>query len=744
MIRCQLLIFLLAGQVVAANWHHADSEMRLLAKVPREGRSMQVSLPADFSHFRGLRAVTENGAPLPAQPVIVGDKLVAVSVNHSPSFRGGYIAEYVDYEYNGEMRKRRRWLARTAVAHERPMHIYLYFLEAADSAAPAPALDEDEDAEPQGLTPDSPVACSMMSDIMVGRPATGAEYRDLARRGERDRPSLNGDWFSFGDAGAVGINSYKVSRSSKKFMHLHLESTMVVANAKEISINVDNGRRHSAWYLFVDHQPVASWTESPPGDQVVMPPLALEPGIHPVSLFIICRGNESMPRLSFPDDAHFVTPHRSTGLIVEAKESVLTPGVSFATEQRFAFDRTQTELGLFRFSDLSSNLLKGKVTRTRIGMDGYAAEFAEGRAGLIVPLRSSHQLSLTATDDHGFVAKLDLPLAERTDGVKLLDADFDILRLPTLLPDDEQLAFDYSLAWPAEFPPEFIAAARVDIRYRNPAGDEIANVAHAIPASPFKRQLTLEVPESAQFADVALAISGHPIAPVQRIRFAEFADADLAFRASGDRLRIGDDFAVLRPVDGGVSEPTGGAINHVAVVDDFMAIRNHISDDLSVTAWLEQQGLRSSHHVVLGELATSLPHLRKYEYLGELLKSDVDAIVWAVGHEELAHGLHLRPFAAEMRFVVAACLQAGKLPILVSPPAKLEIGAGTLRPYALALKELAVTYGVPIADAYSASLRHEDLGAHQQVDKVHSATLDAAGREWLLAQILRAIRRAGS
>ncbi|MFT5127169.1 MAG: hypothetical protein ACI8W8_000770 [Rhodothermales bacterium] len=745
MIRCQLLLIFLAGQVLAAaKWQHDDAELRLRANVPSEGRCMQVPLPPNLGAYLGVRAMLEDGTELPTQPLFIGKTLTAVVVNHSPSFRGGFASEYVEYEYNGEMRKRRRWKIRPQPERDRPMQVYLYLLPDADSAAPPAVLLLDGEVALSGLAPWSPVACSFMRDTMVGRPATASEYRDLARRGERDRPRMNGDWLSFGDSNGVGLSGFKISQSNKHFMHIHLESSLVVDSADPVRISVENGRRPSAWYLFVNHQPAASWTESPPGDTVELPALTLAPGIHPISLFIISRSSESLPELHFPAGSNFATPHRSTGLVVEERKSVLTPGISIAAEERFAFDRTRTELARFRLFDLSANLLEGKITRTRVDIDGIAAEFAEDRAELIVPLRTSHKLALETADDHGFTATLNMPLVERIDGVTLLDADFDVLRLPTMLPTDGQLSFDYSLSWPAKFPAEFIAAARVRVVFRSSAGEEIANSAHVIPESPFKRQLALTVPPAAKSAEVSLSIAGQPIAPVQSLRFAEFADANLAFRASGDRLRIGHDFAILRPVTGDVARAPGQSVIQVALVDDFVALRDHISDDLSINTWLEQQGLQSSHHRVLGELATRLPHLRKYEFLGQLLASDVDAIVWAVGHEELAHGLHLRPFTAEMRFVVAACLQAGKLPILVSPPANLEIDSATLRPYALALKELAVTYGVPIADAYSASIRKPELGQHKQLDDAHSASLDAAGREWLLSQILRAIRRAGS
>jgi hypothetical protein len=744
MLRCQLFFIFFAGQLLAATpWHDAESDLRVLVQVPREGRCMQVQIPPDLAHYRGVRAVSESGSPLPAQAVIIGDKLLSVSVNHSPSFRGGFVAKYVEYEYDGELRKRRSWKRRTPANADRAKRVCLYLLPDQVESAGPPPLNMD-DGEPEGLQPQSPVACALGPDTMVGRPATGREYRDLARRAERERPSHNGDWFSFNDD--VGLSGYKVSRSSKakQFMHIHLESNLLLTEARTLQVSLDNGTQPSAWYLFVNHHPYASWTESPPGDAVSLPPLALPAGIHPISFFVITRGSESIPQLRLPEGSQLLTPHRSSGLIVEPRKSVLTAGLSVTSKHRFAFDRTDTELGLFSLVDRSANLLGGKVTSTRLHLDGRVAEFADGRAEFIAPLRRSQLFELQTTDDHGFSASLKMPIDARFDGVKLLDADFDLLHLPTFLPKTKRLTCKYSLAWPADFPAAFIDAARVSITFRSAAGEVLAHSAYAIPASPFKRVLSVDVPAKAKTAEVALVVAEQPIAPVQRLRFAEFADADLAFRVSGDRLRIGDHFAILRPVVGEIPEVPDVSINRVAVVDDFIATRNHIADDISVTAWLDAQGLRSSHHPVLGDRAADLPHLVKYQRLAELLAGEVDTIVWAVGHEELAHGLHLRPFADEMRFVAAACMHAGKLPILVSQPANLGHQAEQLRPYALALKELAVTFGVPIVDLYSASLRTPDLAEHQTLERAHSATLNAAGREWVLEKILRAIHRAGS
>jgi hypothetical protein len=176
------------------------------------------------------------------------------------------------------------------------------------------------------------------------------------------------------------------------------------------------------------------------------------------------------------------------------------------------------------------------------------------------------------------------------------------------------------------------------------------------------------------------------------------------------------------------------------LVDGFIANGSHVDDNLTLADFLARGAQFQARHLPLydGTTPDDRPALAKFVQLPTALRSSADTIVWAVGPTELRAGLSLADYRSELAFLAAATLARGKLPLLVSPPIVGDLTQERLRPYALALKEIAAAYDLPVVDLYSASLKRQNIDEYYRVqgrDDLLSATPNAKGREWLLRQV---------
>lgn len=691
----------------APEWQEPRADLRLrVHSTSQWTHPVRVDLPERLSgEVRGVRAMLPGGREVPASPVLLGDRIVAVEVAVP---RLGSADRTVP---EGEV------LA--------PVEVYLLKEAAAGSGTPIaqrqPAMLHRAVRSTRQLTTrpfTAAEALRLLGDAPASRRARAAE-------GPRARTYFYWTW----DAAAVGkvpdpAKAGDPGESRVATMHwataLRLEGSQAVA----FGANQD----HVAWFLYLDGKPVADWRTSVREESGGRfgPVVELDAGLHLFECIVVQQEGEPLPEILWRSRGG----KEAAAVPAELQHTIRVPE-TVLVERRdgpsggFAFARFEQRLRA-RTEDAFLDLALAPVQTD--GKPLPAAAFVVGgakrpeawvRAPFLPPVRvpfGDGELEFPARP--GWVApttfEVDVRLAE---GPAILSA---------------------GQAYPAEVRLELLdhleesAAARLTLHWQQlgPAGKTLRSGSLPLAADRLGAATRFDLPllDDTHTVELRTCLDGLEVARRRSFRILRPQDDLAGLHASGRSLFLDRERAVLvcAPLAQLATPPRSGrkGAPHLLVLDDFWATVSGPEANFRPEAALGGETDYAVFRLALarGRALGSAGELRKFELLPTLLERQPDEVLLALGRNDLEAGADPRELCRHLLFMAQAAQARGIRPSLLALPSLPGIAPEATREAALLVKELGMRLGVPVVDAFSA----ERLGHFDGPFSAYFATADGA------------------
>lgn len=730
-------------------WQVPEAPLRLFVLPARsQPHSLLVELDAACRQScKGVRAGDAAGQPLPVSSIRVGEQLLAV-----------------------ELQLGAEQLAQLRTVAERPPPAGGYGPGAAALAGAIqlyllPEIPVDQPDLAPGRTP---VALGCRYQRLMARPTTPAEYRFY--EGKIDPPEYSLSASSFSDLQrdrilrepGFGRSRRGQPENAPVSLQLELEALLVVARPQALQFAV-KGTNAGAWFLYVDGRDYCGWVGAGnDGEYRSGPALELAPGLHLLQVRGLLDDEEQLPLLYYrasggnevfrPLETERLCASLSpAGLAREELNGPLAPGLRLTPRQLFAFSDTGSVLGVFQVADLSRQLQGRPLLRRDFEVGDDHRQIADATFTAFLGGAQPQPLRYRLQDDNGTDRTLEWSFRWDTRAANNVNVRLDPGPLPLGEPAEGPLAIPYRLDFPYELQHLLYRDGVLAVRQRDVAGNVLREARQAIPKSPYERRVTLaDLPVDTACVELQVELGRIAASLPLKVYLVASRHDPRLFAPGGDRLRYADGYAVCRRPVPPPARPEARSVHvaRLAVLDDFIGGPGHYLDDLPPETWFATtaSGLRVDYlpldrRSLAGDLASS----RKFSALAQALRGSPEALVLALGAADLAAGMDLRDFRAQLEFLVQACLAQGCEPILATLPITGADSHDRLRPYALMVKELGAFYRLQVIDFYSASLLRGPSGVDEfyWLDKAHrirSATPNAEGRRWFLTQLLAAVQ----
>jgi len=705
-------------------WKHSDAVARLrICASSVYAHQVRVDLPeALASTVKGVAAYTQDGSRVPASPVTLGGRTVAV------------------------------WLALGRVAQaamgpgddgiQLPIQIYLF-----DQATiPVPLTEQTR----------RPARMVRTARPLTTRPFTSAEALLLLG-------SLTGSGrplYAF-DAPAMGdalVHSQGPVASERRAAVMHWSTAVLLEAPARVAFGSNTAQ--VAWFTAVDGRPVAEWRLAADDSKGAFwgEPVDLAAGLHTVEFLVVQRYEEPLPSVLWRADGKAPEPlvgscPATHPEAVEVQRAASGPryGIRLARVRRMLFQDTGADILCFTPMGAEGSPLSDAVAVSLAGarLDPKAA--AEGMLSP-APRLPAVELALPEGTSLRLPARPVWAPPERRTGTCRLGDLPPVVAASAPLP----LAVSVSLG-DDEADPRLLSRTTVVARQTDAAGKTLSElpVGSGRPGS-CQGDLAL-LPETARVM-IEVRADGALLLPALPVRVLRGGDDLTGLRAAGDALFQAGERVVLacRPLTA-LPAPAGrvadGACERLGILDDLCATL-----DAPGAALLPERVLGQSWRpppaVFRESLADGvgdgvLPGVAKFAALARLLEMRPDTLVLAVGAADLRRGRPAREVSRDLLFLAQAAAAAGARPVLLALPRLPGVPAAESREAAILCKELAWELRAAVIDAHSAE-RLDGLAANEfagtfAVADGHIALAgpNDQGRQWLCNLLDRSLADLG-
>jgi hypothetical protein len=715
-----ILIFFLAftGNLWSKpTWHVKDAEFRMVLQENWSKRNtVLVRLPAEFSDWKHVAVYNAAGQQVGCRPVILNGTMIAVEVSLSSS-------------QMGKLQK----------------SLYLY---PTSSAAPV--------ANHIG----QPVSCLYTAESFVARPADCGEMTQYLKTHDpvkfyRTLPSF--------PVKTYGLHLfYKIQQTSDKrrsnnFRSLkiraQLTTNLVTEFPQDVEFAIDN---HDAgpWYLFLNNKPVFSWgnnTIVEDGKDVRSISVKTKAGLNRIDLFTFPDKIEMFPMLTYrlkgedefaklPQDKlfsaneinYYRVEHRDKGRLCQFKLGR-------------KFGRYYRESGKFAFPFSLKNLIGDEKPSASFSFKDKNVVFTEDTAEIVMD--KSEAPLVVAVSDSQPVKQLTFHL--RPDYYKLKETivKFRLTEMPLFEPIEDDLVIGYKVEVNHGKTP-LHTDAEVLVTYYAADGRSLKAQVMPVPASPFKRTLTVDRSlADMAYVDMALRVDGIVISNTVRTYLVPPQNV-LGFSPKGGRfLHYKDGFAVLKRQRGQISveQPKqDGPSQNAVFVDSFVANVEHPFDPVPVIENLIKN--TKLMHLPFNPKKGDQSAIHAFICLiDRAMAEKADTIIIAPPFD-VVKTLDFRDQRELIIFLSKSICAAGKRVVFVSYPYEGRLPRKELRDFALMLKEVGRSFSIPVVDLYSASLRIGGVAKYWEEAQpdgttIHTVVPNEEGQRWILSEISDLLER---
>jgi hypothetical protein len=703
------MLVVLAGLALrgaAPEWQVREADVRL--RVLTTGSLFQlvrVDLPESLrSGVKDVRAIQPRAGQLPAQLVLFDGAPVAVEV-------------FVSRLSSSERQD-------SATDSAAPVEIYL-LKDVAAGGKPA---------EIAKRLPASLHRSLRATSSLTTRPFTAIEAIRLlgdapAPRARRDGSMFNRRTYFYYSQAAPGLGQVPYSRLAdpgpRKIATMHWATDLRVESPRTVLFGAD--QRHVAWFVYVDGEPVADWRTSrpEPAGRYMGEPVALSAGLHFVEYVVVQQSEEQIPQLFWrekeaketvplPVESQVGTMVPET-VLVEAKDGRAGGYTLTRYEQRL---RARTDE---QFLDLTvaAPLLDGK----RLGAPQFVGDGLSGRTAWL-PAGTLPAIRVPFGDD-----SLTFPARHAWDPPTTFDVDVRLVEGPVVLSSGQAYPARIRLDRLDHLPADTALKMRLRWTLQDALGKVLDSGELPCEASQVGDVTAFDVPisDDTHRVEFELRLAGLEVGRRRAFRVLRPADTLAGLRASGRSLFLGDERAVLvcAPLATLPELPPSArkGAPHLYILDDFWATASGPEATLRPEKVLGEALPEAVFRFPASEdLAPGASgELRKFALLPALVESRADAVLLAVGWEDLKAGSTGRELCRQLLFLAQAAHAHNMRATLLALPTLPDMEPKTLREGALLVKELGLRLGVPVVDAFSA----EQLGFFD--NKPFSTYFAAAG-----------------
>lgn len=684
-----VLVFLLIGAVGATpDWQVPEAEVRLrVLSSSLWSHQVRVDLPESLrGKVQGVRAMLSTKAEVPADLVYLGDQAVAVEL-------------LVPRQASRDM---------AGSKEESPAPVEVYLLDAPPAKGTATPIAQrigslfHRTARRASQLTTSPFTATEAVRLL------GQATPSLAGHNRPPRAFFYGAW----DAVAVGQvpnPSRWGAPAENQVQVLQWSTDLRIESPRAVAFGADQA--HMAWFLYADGQPVADWRTSVPDEsgKFLGPVVELAVGFHLLEYIVIQRAGETVPGVFWRDrDGKAPEPipaaiqhsvRLPTTVLVERKDG-LAGGFSFARADQRMRARSDNEFLELQLAPVRTD---GKeLPAASLVVDGTPQPVAWVPAPVVPAVQVPWgDQTLLFPARNAWISPLPFAVEVRLEeGPVVLSADQPypaVVRLDRLDGVDDPAA-RIRLQW--RLLDRTGAALRTEEIPCN-TEREGAETSFALPLAPATRTVELRV-----------TLDGLEIAGRQRFGILRPEDSLVGLHAAGRSLFVGNERTVLvcAPLAPLPALPPSGRAGapHLVILDDFWATVSGPQATLRPEKALGTEGRYAVFRLAADQdrAVGAAGELRKFELLPPLLDQRADAVLLALGREDVQAGVRPQDVCRHLLFLAQAARAHDVQACLMALPSLPGISPEATRETALLVKELGMRLGVPVVDVFSA----ENLG----------------------------------
>lgn len=725
-----LVVLLGAGLHAAADaWKHGDAVARLRVSVCSVyAHQVRVDLPEGLREtVKGVAAYIPDGSRVPASPVLLGGRVVAVwlALGRVPQ-------------------------AATAPGDEGiqlPVEIYLF----SQPTIPVPL------SEPMRR----PARMVRTARPLTTRPFTAADaLLLLASLTGTGRPLYAFDAPAMGDA---LLHSQGPLASERRAAVMQWSSAVLIDTPVRVAFGSNTAQ--VAWFTFLDGRPVAEWRQAAADGKGTFwgEPVELTTGLHTVEFLVVQRYEEPLPAVLWRADGKDAVPlvgscpaTHPEALEVQLAAKGPSYGLRLAQVRRVLCQDTGADLLCFTPMSASGGALPDGLSVALAGVRLDPTVAAEGvlTAAPWLPAAELVPLPRTAAAE-----AIRFPARPVCVGPERLRGSCRVGDLPVVVAASAPLPLDVTVSLGEEGPdPRLLARTTVLARQTDAAGKTLSETPIGSGRPGACRGDVVFLPGAAAVM-IEARVDGALLLPAIPVRLRRAGDDLRGLTAAGEGLFQSGERVILacRPL---VTLPTtpprlaAGSGERLGILDDVCATLDAPGAELLPERVLGQSWRQPP--VVFRESLTdgvgdgAVPSVAKFAALARLLEMRPDTLILAVGASDLRRGRTAREICRDLLFLAQAAAAAGAMPVLLALPELPGVAAAESREAAILCKELSWQLGIGVIDAHSAE-RLDGLAAGNFAGtfaiaegRIPLAGPNDQGREWLCGVMDRALADLGA
>ncbi len=676
-------------------WQCSAAKLRIRVEPgTKRPHLLRVDLPlSEKDSYRGVSAFLSGGGMIPASPVYLQNRMVAVEVLVPGLSEVKSFADWHDDE---------TWL---------PIEVYLLAEE--KSLLPCP--------------PESrrPIQLKRQVRKLTTRPFTSAEMVCLMAK-LKQKPAV------------VGLSNFAATMprpawntpAGKKNAILHWSTELLLQDDTELSLGAEP--EQTAWFMFLDGRAVADWKSCdrlPQGGRTG-PATSFKAGFHRFDLFAVQRKDEAIPvplrrfsggRIAPLSVSELFSIHRPKAMLLERKEAGVPFGFRVENIKRYITVDTAAEITCFDISSVGLPADDRELVTQALRIADRAIEgVGEGTFAVLgnrLPL-----LELALTHALGYREKIVMPPRQLGVCPMIVRPRLHVVAVPPIIAAGRRLECEVSL----ELKPNILPKAETQLVFEfiqlDDSGRHLAQPETVVAGANVAQKLNVHLHDSASMLEIRCLFAGKPLAEPVCIAIVRPKMVSEALSAAGNSFFLDGCRAVLvcdslerLPVESNVIKAVPGGAGraelNVAIVDDFWAVASGPNADLLPETWLNRSpAMQVRRYSVVDAGRGAAAELRKFCVFGQALAVPrPQMVLLAVGQNELAAGMLPPELCLHLLFLAQAVRASGSVPVLLALPDLPEVSPENSRKTALLTKELALKLGVPIVDAYAPAIQEKGL-----------------------------------
>ena len=726
---CTMLISTLAVSLISAApaaWQESTAPVRLRIERPSRPHSqLLVPVPTEWSAaYKGVLAFTDQGAPLPASPILAGGNLVAVAVNAQGQFT---VRPPAATNQND-------------IAPPKPeISIYLF---------PTPP------AQPRPYDGKTVVTVDRQNRTLTTRAFTATEMlRLFSSSGRRRGRQLTGLVESFGQL-PERDNWKHFPESHNAAAMLHWEASWLATASTEVAFGAD--QTHTAWTILVDGRVAASWQDGEPraGGGAFGPKLLLEPGLHTIQMLVVQKPDESLPNCLIRTATGKPAGDALSGLLPAFRPEWLGAESNGKAESNLHTIITPDTTYRFRATDNAISAFTVALDAdgaTRSYRDLSGRELTVTADGLLLCPAGQ---TPTAVISKG-TTRLTFPGRRHWQAGTLVNGRIRLDDLPTVLPHAEPLSFNLRLEWQEMLPEAVMQALQVTVVQTDGKGAGLATSTAAVTNNGAISGLSMPLDDACRQVTVTCGLPDYLALAPLTLTVLRPGDSLAGLNAIGVNVFLHGNRAIFvcNPLPQSPLASDKPAISsanpslRIALLDDFMATATApgaelLPETVMETALQQETPALQITRVLAVNPPGATSRLAPWEALAAAHDLRPEMMILAIGALPLADGMDPREWSSHLLFAAQSSLAADIVPVLVALPALPAIDPASSRLAALYTKEIGLALGLPVLDLHSRRLADADsLTSWFQPGAPAPATPNDQARHWLAATAAKAFQQ---